>query len=140
MSKEYRSRNSVDQNNATSKPDLNHGQKDVFDESINAIKAHVKKMKNNSDKSNERSKQNQNMTDTSDSQCLKKRQIEITGGSMLNGIQERGINKDQNTKTKLFKYPGIFSINILDIIKPNLKKKSQMKLLQTLEPMTCPVT
>ena len=48
---------------------------------------------------------------------------------MLNGIQERGINKDQNTKTKLFKYPGIFPINILDIIKPNLKKKSQMKLL-----------
>lgn len=48
---------------------------------------------------------------------------------MLNGIQERGINKDQNTKTKLFKYPGIFSINTLDIIKPNFKKKSQMKLL-----------
>ena len=59
----------------------------------------------------------------------KKRQIEIIGGSMLNGIQERGINKDQNTKTKLFKYPGIFPINILDIIKPNFKKKSQMKLL-----------
>ena len=74
MSKEHRSRNSVDQNNATSKPDINHGQKDVFDESINAIKDHVKKMKNNnSDKLNERSKQNQNMTDTSDSQCLKKK-------------------------------------------------------------------
>ena len=86
MSNEHRSRNSVDQNNATSKPDINHGQKDVFDESINAIKDHVKKMKNNnSDKLNERSKQNQNMTDTSDSQCLKKkRQIEIIGGSMLN--------------------------------------------------------
>ena len=48
---------------------------------------------------------------------------------MLNGIQERGINKDQNTKTKLFKYTGIFSINTLDIFKPNFKKKSQMKLL-----------
>ena len=55
----------------------------------------------------------------------KKRQIEITGGSMLNGIQERGINKDQNTKTKLFKYPGIFSINTLDIIKPNFKKRAR---------------
>ena len=74
LSNKHRSRNSVDQNNATSKPDINHGQKDVFDESKNAIKAHVKKMKNNnSDKLNERSKQNQNMTDTSDSQCLKKK-------------------------------------------------------------------
>ena len=58
----------------------------------------------------------------------KEKQIEIIGDSMLNGIQERGMNKDQNIRTKLCKYPGIFSINILDIIKPNLKKRARSNI------------
>ena len=38
LSKKHKTRNSVDQNNITSKPDIYHGKKNVFDESINAIK------------------------------------------------------------------------------------------------------
>ena len=41
---------------------------------------------------------------------------------MLNGIHERGMNKDKNIKVKIRKYPGTFSIDILDHIKPSLWK------------------
>ena len=41
---------------------------------------------------------------------------------MLNGIQERGMNKDENIKVKIRKYPGGCSIDILDHIKPILRK------------------
>ena len=35
---------------------------------------------------------------------------------MLNGIHERGMNKDENIKVKIRKYPGASSIDILDHI------------------------
>ena len=41
---------------------------------------------------------------------------------MLNGIYERGMNKDKNIKVKIRKYPGTSSIDILDHIKPSLWK------------------
>ena len=36
--------------------------------------------------------------------------------SMLNGIYDRGMNKDENIKVKIRKYPGASSIDILDHI------------------------
>ena len=42
--------------------------------------------------------------------------------SMLNGIHDRGMNKDENIKVKIRKYPGASSIDILDHIKPSLRK------------------
>ena len=41
---------------------------------------------------------------------------------MLNGIHERGMSKDENSKVKIWKYPGASSIYILDHIKPSLRK------------------
>ena len=41
---------------------------------------------------------------------------------MLNGIHARGINKDENIKVKIQKYPGASSVDILDHIKPSLQK------------------
>ena len=40
---------------------------------------------------------------------------------MLNGIHERGMNKDENIKVKIRKYPGESSIDILDHIKLYIK-------------------
>ena len=42
---------------------------------------------------------------------------------MLNGIHDRGMNKDEkNMKVNIRKYPGASSIDILDHIKPSLWK------------------
>ena len=41
---------------------------------------------------------------------------------MLNGIHERGVKKDENIKVKIRKYPGAFSIDILENINPSLWK------------------
>ena len=42
---------------------------------------------------------------------------------MINWIQESGMKNDQNTKIKLRKYPGAPSIDILDNIKPSVRKE-----------------
>ena len=48
--------------------------------------------------------------------------MEIIGDSVLNDVHERSMNKDENTKVKIRKYPGASSIDILDHIKPSLWK------------------
>ena len=48
---------------------------------------------------------------------------------MLNGIQERGMNKDENIKVKIWEYPGASSIDILDHIKPSLRKAPEQILI-----------
>ena len=47
FSKKHRTRISVDQNNGTSKSDINHGKKDIFKVSINVMKDHGEKTKHN---------------------------------------------------------------------------------------------
>ena len=42
---------------------------------------------------------------------------------MLNGIQEKGLNKNADINIKIRKYPGASSTNILDHIKPSLRKE-----------------
>ena len=48
---------------------------------------------------------------------------------MLNGIHERGVNKDENIKVKIRKYPGVSSIYILDHIKPTLRKAPEQIII-----------
>ena len=50
---------------------------------------------------------------------------------MLNGIHERGTNKDENIKMKIRKYPGTSSIDISDHIKPSLRKAPEQILIHT---------
>ena len=59
----------------------------------------------------------------------KKSHIEIIGNSVLNGIQERGMNKDENIKVKIRKYPGAPSIDILDHIKSSLRKAPEQIII-----------
>ena len=42
---------------------------------------------------------------------------------MLNGIEEKGLNKDVKFNIKVRKYPGASSIDILDHLKPTLRKE-----------------
>ena len=48
---------------------------------------------------------------------------------MLIGIHDRGMNKDENIKVKVRKYPGASSIYILDHIKPSLRKASEQIII-----------
>ena len=48
---------------------------------------------------------------------------------MLNGVHERGMNKDENIKVKIRKYPGASSIDILDHIKPSLRKAPEQIII-----------
>ena len=58
-----------------------------------------------------------------------KSHIEIIGDSLLNDIHERGMNKDENIKVKIRKYPGASSIDILDHIKPSLRKAQEQIII-----------
>ena len=42
---------------------------------------------------------------------------------MLNGIQEKGLNKNADTNIKIRKHPGVSSIDIMDHVKPSLKNE-----------------
>ena len=42
---------------------------------------------------------------------------------MLNGVQEKGLNKITDINIKIRKHPGASSTNILDHIRPSLKKE-----------------
>ena len=53
----------------------------------------------------------------------KKIQLEILGDSMLNGVQEKGLNKNADINIKIRKYPGASSTDILDHIRPSFRKK-----------------
>ena len=53
----------------------------------------------------------------------KKIRVEILGDSMLNGVQEKGLNKNADINIKIRKYPGASSTDILDHIRPSLRKE-----------------
>ena len=48
---------------------------------------------------------------------------------MVNGIQEKGMNKESNMIIKIRKYPGASSTDILDHIKPSLRKDPDQILI-----------
>ena len=90
---------------------------------INAIKEQVATIKENSTSvksNNQRSEKSKNQI--SQAKLEKKSDIEIIRDSMLNGIHERCMNKDENIKVNICKYPGASSIDISNHIKPSLGK------------------
>ena len=100
--------------------------------SINAIKEQVATIKENSTSvisNNQRSEKSK--TQVSKAKPEKMSHIEIIGDSMLNGIHERGMNKDENIKVKIRKYPGASSIDILDHIKHSLRKTPEQIIIDT---------
>ena len=91
--------------------------------SVNTIKEQMATIKENSrsvESNSQRSEKSKNQV--SKTKPEKKSHIEIIGDSMLNGIHERVMNNDGNIKVKIRKYPGASSIDILDHIKPSLRK------------------
>ena len=48
---------------------------------------------------------------------------------MLNGIQEKGLNKNAVLDIKIRKYPGVSSTDILDNIKRSLRKEPDQILI-----------
>ena len=106
---------------------INHSDKN---NSINATKGQVATIKENSmsvKSNNQRSEKPK--TQVSKAKPEKKSHIEIIGDSMLNGIHERGMNKNQNIKVKIRKYPGASSIDILDHIKPSFRKAPEQIII-----------
>ena len=98
--------------------------------SIHAIKEQVAAIKENSTSvksNNQRSEKPK--TQVSKAKLEKKLHIEIIGDSMLNRIHERGMNKDGNIKVKIRKCPGASSIDILDHIKPSLRKAPEETII-----------
>ena len=90
---------------------------------VDTIKEQVTTIKKNSrsvESNNQRSEKSKNQL--SKAKPEKRSHIEIIWDPMLNGIHERGMNKDENIKVKIRKYPGASSIDILDHIKPSLWK------------------
>ena len=53
----------------------------------------------------------------------KKIRVEILGDSMLNGVQEKRLNKNADINIKIRKYHGAPSTEILDHIRPSLRKE-----------------
>ena len=53
----------------------------------------------------------------------KKIHVEILGDSMLNGVQEKGLNKNADINIKIRKYPGASTTKILHHIRPSLRKE-----------------
>ena len=49
--------------------------------------------------------------------------VKILRDSMLNGVQEKELNKNADLNTKIRKYPGASLRDILDHIRPSLRKE-----------------
>ena len=95
----------------------NNSEKDDIERSDNGIKDHVKNAKNNySPKKTKSNYENFHKIQQ------KKTQIEIVGGLMVNGIEKGGMNKTNQFKIKVRRYPGASSIDIIDHLKPSLRK------------------
>ena len=92
-------------------------EKDSFD-STKKIKEHAERNKANNSPNNTESRDVKLKT-----KKRKKIRVEILGDSVLNGIQEKGLNKKSDINIKIRKYPGASSTDILDHIKPSLRKE-----------------
>ena len=120
---ENTNRTKINQRSTKITPNNTQGNNDINDSdknnSINAKKEEVTTIKENSTsvKSNsQRSERSKNQI----SKAKPKKHIEVIGDSMPNCIHERGMNKDENMKVKVQKYPGASSI--LNHVRPSLWK------------------
>ena len=92
-------------------------EKDSFD-STKKIKEHSERNKANNSPNNTEPRDVKPKTNK-----RKKIRVEILGGSMLNDIQEKELNENTDVKIKIRKYAGASSTDILDNIKPSLRKE-----------------
>ena len=86
--------------------------------STKKTKEHTKRNKANNSPSNTESRDVKPKTNK-----RKKIPVEILGDSMLNGVQEKGLNKNADINIKIRKYLGASSNDILDHIRPSLRKE-----------------
>ena len=93
-------------------------EKDSFD-STKKLKEYAERNKANNSPNNTESRDVKQKTNK-----RKKIRVEILGDFMLDGIQEKGLNKNGDINIKIRKYPGASSTGILDHIKPSLRKES----------------
>ena len=106
-----------DINTKSDTADNKSDEKDSFD-STKKIKEHAERNKANKSPNNTESRDVKLKTNK-----RKKIRVEILGDSMLNGIQERGLNKNADISIRIRKYPGASSTDILDHIKLSLRKE-----------------
>ena len=97
--------------------DNKSNEKDSFN-STKKTKEHAERNKANNSPNNNESRDVKPKTNK-----RKKIRVEILGDSMLNGVQEKGLNKNADINIKIPKYPGASSTGILDHIRPSLRKE-----------------
>ena len=106
-----------DINTKSNTADTKSDEKDSFD-STKKIKEYAGKNKANNSLNKTESREVKLKTNKG-----KKIRVEILGDPMLNGIQEKELNKNADINIKIRKYPGASSTDILNYIKPSLRKK-----------------
>ena len=81
----------------------------------------------NSDIQRDKKTTNSNIKNSNNEEKQEKKKIVVTGDSMLNGVNEKGLSKSHNVKVK--NYPGATSEDILDKIDDLLKVKPDCLLV-----------
>ena len=81
----------------------------------------------NSDIQRDKKPTNSNNKNSNNEEKQEKKKIVVTGDSMLNGVNEKGLSKSHNVKVK--NYPGATSEDILDKIDDLLKVKPDCLLV-----------
>ena len=106
-----------DINTKTDTPDSKSDEKDSFD-STKKIQERAERNKTNNSPNNTEFRDVKLKT-----KKRKKIRVEILSDSMFNGIQEKGLNKNADINIKIGKHPGASPTDILDHIKPSLRKE-----------------
>ena len=116
------------QNDINTKSDIADNKSDEKDSfnSTKKIKEHTERNKannlpNSTESRDMKSKKNNR----------KKIRLEILGDSMLNGFQEKGLNKNADINVKIRKYPDASSTDMLDHISPRLRKEPDQIVILT---------
>ena len=117
---EYRKKSIQRQNDINTKSDIADNKSDEKDSfnSTKKIKEHAERNKANNLPNSTESRDVKLKTNK-----RKKVRVEILCDCMLNGIQEKGLNKNADINIKIRKYPGASSTDILDHIRPSLRKE-----------------
>ena len=108
------------QNKINTKSDIADNKSDEKDSfnSTKKIKEHAER-----NKANNLPNSTESMDAKQKTNKRKKIRVEILGDSMLNGVQEKGLNKNADINIKIRKYHGAPSTEILDHIRPSLRKE-----------------
>ena len=98
------------QNDINTKSDIADSKSDEKD-STKKIKEHAERNNANNSPNNTESRDVKPKINK-----RKKMRVETLGGSMINGVQEKGLNKNADINFKIRKYPGASLTNILTIL------------------------